>query len=243
VTKLLLLGGTSEARQIAAGLAASGVETTVSLAGATRDPAEYALPTRVGGFGGDDAFRIWLRENAITAVLDATHPFAGYVSDRTCRIAREEGLSYLQVLRPEWTPDAGDRWTMIGSEAEAARYIRPEDTIFLATGRQTLERFAGIEAAHVYCRQIDPPDRPFPFKSGSFVIGRPPFSIKAEVELFQRLGIDWLVVKNAGGTASRSKLDAARVLEIPVLMIRRPAPVDGPKVETVAEALAWVAGL
>ena len=115
--------------------------------------------------------------------------------------------------------------------------------MFLATGRQTLDQFANLEGRHLICRQIDPPDSPFPFPSGEYRIGRPPFSVADEVALFRELGVDWLVVKNAGGIASRSKLDAARQLELPVAMIRRPAQPDVPKLETVDEAIAWVRDL
>ena len=121
--------------------------------------------------------------------------------------------------------------------------IAPGSTVFLATGRQTLEAFAGLSRCRLICRQIDPPDGPFPFPNGEFLVGRPPFSEADEVALFERLGVDWLVVKNAGGTPSRTKLDAARVLGIKVAMIARPPRPDAAIVETEAEAMAWVRDL
>lgn len=216
---LLLLAGTGDARQIAKGLA--GGDVIASLAGATRGPAPLPIPTRVGGFGGEDGFRDFLDENGITAVLDATHPYAHRITDRSARICAELGLPFLQFLRPGWVAAPGDQWTEIAREEGAAALIPEGATVFLGTGRQTLERFANLTGRRVICRQIDPPEGPFPFPGGEFLIGRPPFSVEDEVALFDRLGVDWLVVKNAGGAASGTKLTAARHLGIPVLMIAR----------------------
>ncbi len=236
---LLLLAGTGEAKDIARGLADAGVTAIASLAGATRAPKPLALETRIGGFGGEVGFRNYLAEVGITAVLDATHPFADQITNRTARICAELGLPFIQFLRPEWTPDTGDVWTQIDREEDAASFVKHGQTVFLGTGRQTLDRFANLPDSRVICRQIDPPTGPFPFEGGEFLVGRPPFPVADEVALFQRLGVDWLVVKNAGGERSRTKLVAARQLSIPVLMIRRPQMPDGPKLTTVAAALDW----
>jgi precorrin-6A/cobalt-precorrin-6A reductase len=115
--------------------------------------------------------------------------------------------------------------------------------VFLGTGRQTLVRFANLAGCRVICRQIDPPDGPFPFAGGEFLIGRPPFSVADEAALFAALGVDWLIVKNAGGAASRTKLTAARQLGIPVLMIARPEQGSWPVVHDLDAALDWVARL
>ncbi len=238
---LLLLAGSGEARQIAAGLA--GGDVIASLAGATRAPAELPVPMRIGGFGGEAGFRAFLAEAGITAVLDATHPYARQITTRTAAVCAALGLPYLQYLRPPWHPEPGDRWTEIASEDDAATHIPMGATVFLGTGRQTLDRFANLVGCHVICRQIDPPDTPFPFAGGEYLVGRPPFSVADEVALFSRLGVDWLVVKNAGGVASRTKLTAACQLDIPVLMIARPPQGDWQIVDSVPAALEWARSL
>lgn len=240
---LLLLAGTGEVPQIAKALADKGVPAVASLAGVTRSPRATGLPTRHGGFGGEAGFRDYLRSEGITAVLDATHPFAHQISARSARVCKEVGLPYCQLLRAEWTPEEGDDWTFLDNEAEAADHIRVGSIVFLATGRQTLDRFGNLSQCRLICRQIDPPDRPFPFPNGEFLVGRPPFSVEDEIQLFSQLGVDWLVVKNAGGAAPRTKLIAARQLGIRVAMINRPPQPDAPRVSTVAEALAWVDAL
>lgn len=241
--KLLLLAGTAEARGLAARLAAAGVPAVASLAGVTRGAAPLAVPVRIGGFGGDAGFKRYLQAEAISHVVDATHPFATRVTARTARICGALGLGYLRLDRPAWEAGPGDNWREVGSEEEVAGIVPEGACVFVATGRGSLERLAGLEGRRVILRQIAPPDRPFPFAGGEFLIGRPPFSVEDEIATFTRLGVQWLVVKNAGGVASASKLEAARVLRLPVLMVARPpVPKGVAVVQDVAAAMDWVRG-
>ncbi|MGH1576972.1 cobalt-precorrin-6A reductase [Planktotalea sp.] len=238
---ILVLSGTREGRDIAADLHRSGIDVIASLAGATRSPRAQDVPTRSGGFGGAQGFKTYLKEHSISAVLDATHPFASAITERSARICAELGIPYCLYSRPAWRATEQDNWTMLGNETEAAQHVKAGEIIFLATGRKTLERFANLSNNYLICRQIDPPNGPFPFPNGEFLIGRPPFSIEDEVRLFKKLKIDWLIVKNAGGTASFSKLDAARELGLKVGMIERPAVPDALCVSTIEQAIEWSA--
>ena len=240
---ILLLAGTSEARRLAEELAARGVPALASLAGATREPAPLPLPTRHGGFGGAEGFAGFLESAAIAAVIDATHPFAARITARSCAVCAARGLPLLRLERPGWRPAYGDRWTFVTDEQEAVRLIPPDARIFLATGRQSLPHWAGLEARSVHLRVIDPPDRPLPFPGG-FVQGRPPFDASAEAALFADLRISHLVVKDSGASEARAKLDAARDLGLEVIVLRRPPPPRGlATVRTVEEALAWAVAL
>ncbi|MEM9496705.1 MAG: cobalt-precorrin-6A reductase [Pseudomonadota bacterium] len=235
---LLLLAGTREAREIAQRAQEDGITAVASLAGATREPTPLALPTRIGGFGGAPGFQQYVADHNISAVLDATHPFAHRISERTARLCAALGLPYCQLLRPPWPPEPD--WLMLEREEDLAPHVRAGETVFLATGRQTLDRFADLAHARVICRQIDPPDAPFPFPNGAYHVARPPFSQADEEALFTRLGVDWLVAKNAGGPAARAKLDAADRLGLRVALLARPPQPPGDKVRDVAEALIWM---
>ncbi|GKY87903.1 cobalt-precorrin-6A reductase [Sinisalibacter aestuarii] len=238
--KLLLLAGTSEARALAGRLADDPrVSVIASLAGATRDPAPLPVETRIGGFGGAAAQEEFMKSNGIEVVIDATHPFASRISHRTQAICDRLGLPWLQILRPGWQPVAGDRWRYVDDAEGAAQAIPQGAVAFAATGRQTLAAFAKRADVTLYLRQIDPPSSPFPLPTGGYVVGTPPFSIEDEMRLFKDLGVDVLVVKDAGGRAG-SKLDAARALGLPVIVIRRPGQPPGDKVASVAEALGWL---
>lgn len=240
--KTLLLAGSGEARQVARALAEAGAEVLASIAEAPRDPRPLPVPTRKGGFGGADGFLKVLKDQGISRVLDATHPFAHRITDRSARLCAEAGVPYLQLLRPPWVAGPGDNWQKIGSEAEAANFVPPGATVFLATGRQGLEGFANLAGREVICRQIVSAPGQFPFAGGRFLVGHPPFSVAEEVALFQELGVDVLVIRNAGGTGAMAKLVAARQLGLPVLMLARPPRPDAPMVETVTEAVAWALG-
>jgi len=238
--KLLLLAGTAEARALADRLAGDArFAVLASLAGETRTPHRLAVPVRIGGFGGDHAQEKFMRDEGIEAVVDATHPFAAQISARSAAICARLGLPCLQVLRPGWVPGAGDRWRFVDREEEVAAALPEGAVVFLATGRKTLDRFAGLEAHRVFCRRIDRAEGPCPLPNGQWIIGRAPFSIADEVALFRQLGVSALVVKDAGGTAD-AKLLAARELGLPVVLIRRPPPPPGDKAASVEAALGWL---
>lgn len=240
---LLLLAGTKEAKQIAWGLADTGQSVLASLAGATRHPEPLPVPTRIGGFGGEDGFRQTVTAQGITAVLDATHPFATQISTRTARVCSEMAMPYAQVVRPAWTPDVGDNWVSISAPADADGHLPNDAVVFLATGRQTLTQYGMLAGRTTLVRVIDPPNAPLPFENGEYVIGRPPFTVKSEATLFRELRVTHLVAKNAGGTGGRAKLDAARAIGLPVLMLKRPPMPNSRCFETAQDALKWAVSI
>lgn len=239
--KVLLLAGTSEAADIAKHMVGNErVSATASLAGVTRAPKDLGLPMRIGGFGGAEEFAAYLKDKNVDIVIDATHPFASRMTQRTVRICRELGVKYLLVQRPGWVLEAGDKWFPVKNTEAVKALIPAGSTVFLATGRQTLAQFAGMRDCRILCRVIDPPQSEFPFENGRFVIGRPPFSVREEVDFFQSEGVDWVVVKNSGGERSKSKLIAARELGLPVAMIEREDVPDCEVVSTAEEACEWL---
>nr|WP_246849212.1 cobalt-precorrin-6A reductase [Rubellimicrobium arenae] len=236
----MLLSGTSEARRLAERLAAAKVPAWASLAGATRTPAPLPIPTRQGGFGGDEGFARFVTSHGIGAVIDATHPFAARITARTHRICSELGIPLLRLERPGWQPGPADRWTFVADESEAKRRLPPEAVVFLATGRQSLPAWSGLAVRRVHLRVIDPPAGPFPFPGG-FVQARAPFDLASEIDQFRRLGVTHLVAKDSGAGDARPKLDAARALGLEVMLLRRPPVPPGLHVvPTVDEALAWI---
>lgn len=242
--KLLLLAGSGESRRLARALEQrDGLWLDARLARPMRG-ARFPVAAGVGGFGGEAGFRRYLAEQAPDAIIDATHPYAEGITARTARVARELGLPLLHYERPPWRPERGDAWVEIDAP-EDCREIVPEGAcVFLGTGRAGLERFACLEGRRVICRQLDAADGPFPFEGGEFLVSVPPFTAAEEARLFHRLGVDWLVVKNAGGEGARPKLEAARALELPVAMLRRPPEPEGvTRAETLEAALDWVAAL
>lgn len=247
---VLILGGTAEARGLAAGLSGrSGLRLTTSLAGRVSRPRMPAGEVRVGGFGGADALAQWLRAHAVDAVIDATHPFAEAISANAARAAAQTGIPLLALRRPGWEAVPGDRWHGAACLAEAAAVLPalagPGGRIFLTTGRQGLAAFAApaLDGLWFLLRSVESPGPPLPRRI-RVLLDRGPYSVSGETALLQDHRIDVLVTKDSGGRATAAKLVAARTLGLPVVVVRRPpTPTGVPVVPDVAGALSWVSGL
>ena len=239
--RVLLLGGTAEARALAAALH-PGVEVISSLAGRVPDPAMPVGRVRVGGFGGAAAMRRWLRESRVDAVVDATHPFAEAITARTARLCDELGVPHLVLVRPAWPP--GDA-VVVKSNTEAAEAVarRGYARVFLTTGRSGVAVFAASDAWFLIRAVTDPDARTLPLKH-LVLLSRGPYRYEDELALIRRHRIEVLVTKNSGGEMTRAKLAAAATLGIDVLMVDRPPLGEGMStVGTVEEAREWLAGV
>lgn len=226
---VLILGGTSEARELAALLAASGAARVLSsLAGRVSRPALPAGEVRTGGFGGTTGLASWLREHRPAVVVDATHPYAATMSAHAVAACAAEGVPLLGLARPPWSAGAGDDWREAGSLREAAAMVGSlGQRAFITTGRQGLDAFAPVTGVHFLVRCVDPPAGPVP-ASCDVLLARGPYDAAAELSLMRSAGVDVLVTKNSGGPQTSGKLAAARELAIPVIMVSRPPPPDYP---------------
>ncbi len=241
MTRLLLLGGTAEGRALAARLHPD-VDIVSSLAGRVPDPALPVGPVRVGGFGGVDGLRRWLRDERIDAVVDATHPFAATMTAHAAQVCGELRVPYLVLARPPWDPGAA---IMAASDAQAAEAVARQrySRVFLTTGRSAVRAFADSDAWFLIRAVTAPGDVTLP-RRHRLVLSRGPYHYDDELALLREHRIDALVTKNSGGEMTRAKLDAAAALHIPVVMVARPQlPAGVTTVGTVEEAAAWVAGL
>jgi precorrin-6A/cobalt-precorrin-6A reductase len=237
---ILVLGGTAEARELAAALVRRGVRVVSSLAGRVANPRLPEGEVRVGGFGGSDGLATWLVDNGATAVIDATHPFAKWISAAAVAGAAAAGVPLLRLQRPGWQPEPGDDWHWAASVSDAAALLPAlGERVFLTTGRQGLTAFAHLDALWFLVRCVDPPAPPLP-ASVTVILGRGPYTVDGELELMHSHRIDVLVTKDSGGDLTRAKLTAARTLGIPVVIVRRPPAPDTAAVPTVDAALSWV---
>ncbi len=236
--RLLLLGGTGEARDVAAALHPR-IEVISSLAGRVPDPALPVGQVRIGGFGGAEGLRNWLFDNGIDAVVDATHPFAATITAHAACACRELGTPHLLLARAAWP--AGDA-IVVGSDAQAAEVVAENGCarVFLTTGRSGTRAFTDLDAWFLI-RAVTAPDAGALPRRHELVLSRGPYRYADEVDLMRRYRIDALVTKNSGGDMTRAKLDAARELGVTVVMVDRPNLPDGVDVvSTVDDAIAWV---
>jgi precorrin-6A/cobalt-precorrin-6A reductase len=239
---ILVLGGTTEARELAARLTeVPGVRVTTSLAGRVSRPGARDGDVRVGGFGGADGLAAWLREHRADAVADATHPFAAGITANAARAAAATGVPDVVLRRPGWTAGPGDVWHPVASLAEAAEVLpRLGRRVFLTTGRLGLAAFAELSSLHFLVRSVEPPGPPMPPRT-RVLLARGPFTVAGETALLREHRIDVLVTKDSGGEATSAKLTAARALGVPVVVVRRPPLPEGvlavPDVATALDRL------
>ena len=245
--RLLILGGTGEgaalARATSSGAALAGrLEVVTSLAGRTRAPAAVPGEVRVGGFGGADGLADYLVRQRIDLVVAATHPFAATISANARDACARAGVGRLILARPPWRRRPDDRWIEVDDAAQAAAELADRGgRAFLTVGVKELHHFGRLESVLCLVRLIEPPAAPPPLADHVVVSGRGPFTVAGERRLLTAHRIDVVVSKASGGDATYAKIAAAREMELPVIMVRRPPAPQGERVTSVAAALAWIA--
>ena len=241
MTRVLILGGTGDARRLASRAATAGFEVISSLAGRTTTPEHAAGEMRVGGFGGADGLAVYLRAEGVELLVDATHPFADRISANAAAAAAATGIPRLLLERPRWEEAQGDRWIRVES-ADAAAMALPElaQRVFLAIGRQELAAFAPLEHLWFLSRMIEAPGAETPRPPGELLLDRGPFSEEGERALMRTHRIEVLVTRNSGGEETYPKIAAARALGLPVVMIDRPHLPASDVVDGPTAALTWL---
>ncbi|MCU1780729.1 cobalt-precorrin-6A reductase [Pseudomonas sp. 14P_5.3_Bac1] len=221
--RILLLGGVTEALAIARTL---GPEHIYSLAGVGRVPTDLSCHVRVGGYGGAEGLAQFVRDENISLILDATHPYAAQISRNAAQAARLCDIPCWALRRPAWQPQAGDDWREVSDWAELVAALKPFKRPLFTLGREPLQHLDEIPADQFWTlRALDV----YPGNARCEVIGaRGPFLLEDERALFERRGIDVLISKNSGSAATEPKLEVARELGMPVLVLKRPvlAAVD-----------------
>jgi len=243
---ILLLGGTAEARELAVLLQADGARFVSSLAGRVAQPRLPVGAVQIGGFGGVSGLRAYLAEQRVTAVIDATHPFAEGMSRNAAAACAADGIPLLRLERPGWSSAPGaDGWHWVADHEEAATLAaslghRP----FLTVGRQALGHFVEpLERHHAVARVVDSPNVVLP-ASWTLILSRGPYSVESERAVFDEHRVDVLVTKDSGGTYTWAKMQVAAETGTPVVIVRRSAaPAEVLTVSDPAAAAAWVADL
>lgn len=241
--RLLILGGTADANRLAAAVAREPrIDAVLSYAGRTESPRPPPIASRIGGFGGVAGLVNYLREQAIDRVVDATHPFAAQMSAHAVEACAIAGVKLLALERGPWQRQSGDHWIDVDNiEAAVAALAGTPRRVFLGIGRQNLAAFAA-QPQHAYLvRLVDPPRGVLPLPNADIVVARGPFDRAGDRGLLQRFGADLVVAKNAGGDAAVAKIEAARDLGLPLVMIRRPCVPARPVVDSVDQVMEWLA--
>ena len=219
--KILILGGTKEAAELAAELVGKGHDVTTSLAGRTREPKPLQGKTRTGGFGGASGLAAYLSDGKFDLLIDATHPFARQISENAVKAALQSGIPIETRNRPLWKKEPGDTWVEVNSLDEANKMIPADARVLLALGSQYLDRFYSRNDVFFLVRMVDPPDQAHDFVNWELLIARPSPNWREERKLLENHHITHIVCRNSGGTGAYAKIEAARALGLPVIMIGR----------------------
>jgi precorrin-6A/cobalt-precorrin-6A reductase len=240
--RLLILGGTSEASALARRIADEpGVVATLSLAGATANPAPTPIPQRIGGFGGAKGLAAYLEAERVGAVVDATHPFASHISANAVTACRATHTPLIVFTRPPWRREPGDRWVEVATIEEAVNALGAQPrTAFLTQGRLQLTAFARAPQHRYIVRAIDRPAEIGALPDCRLILARGPFSIADELALMQRERIETLVTKNSGGRATYAKIEAARALDVEVVVVSRPPAPNAETLYDLDAVVAWI---
>jgi precorrin-6A/cobalt-precorrin-6A reductase len=241
--RVLILGGTSEARALAARTAElPDIDAVLSLAGRTREPQAQPIATRIGGFGGIDGLCAYLRAERIERVIDATHPFAEQMSRHAAVACAPLGIPLLILTREPWRRQPGDDWTEVDDIDAAVRVLgEAPRRVFLTIGRLGLAPFAGAQQHFYLTRTIDPPDDLAGLPNHRLILARGPFALEDEERLMREASIDVLVTKNSGGRATYAKMLAARRLGLPAIIVTPPQRPDVPIVHDIDAAIHFIA--
>ncbi len=246
MTRVLLLGGTTEAGDIARELAAAGVTGVFSYAGRTATPIAQPMPTRVGGFGGVDGLAEYVRREGITHVIDATHPFANQISSNAIEACGQTNTPLIVYAREPWVAGPDDKWQHVRTVEQAAAALPDSPArIFLAIGRQHLRAFADQPQHSYLLRLVDAPENPLPLPDVEIVLARGPFTTEGDLALLRSRRITHVVARNSGGEGAKAKLEAAHALGLPVIMIDRPS-INRPGLperrtaQSVEEIMHWL---
>lgn len=236
--RILLLGGTVDARKLAEHLACvPGLTVISSLAGRVNEPRLPEGMVRVGGFGGVAGLASYLVDEGVAIVVDATHPYAKNMSRNAELACNQAAIPLVVFERPPWEPNEQDRWCRVdGVQAAAAVVDGKDNRVFLSIGRQELAAFSDCKHAWFLIRSIDEPVAKLPARS-ELILRRGPFSMDDELELFRKEAINLVVSKNSGGPSTFAKIEAARALQVPVVMIDRPKKHTIPTLSRLDEVL------
>jgi precorrin-6A/cobalt-precorrin-6A reductase len=218
---ILILGGTAEASKLAARLVAHGHRVISSLAGRTRDPAKLEGEVRIGGFGGARGLTGYIARENVSLLIDATHPFATQISDNALVAAASTKIPFVRLERPAWHARPGDKWTSVTSLEEAVSAIPARARVLLALGRQHIAPFSRRGDVHFVVRMIDPPETPLDLIDFELELSKPG-KVEDETAFLTKKRLSHIVCRNSGGSASYTKIKAARDLGLPVIMIDRP---------------------
>ena len=238
---ILILVGTGDGLQLAKELGLHAeFNIYIFVDNRSRLRSDLKVAGEISTLRNEDFFHRFLIENGIEYLIDASHPFDKEITELCKRVSKLADIKLTHFLRPPWIPTIDDNWTSVRTLDEAAKTIPDGSNVFIATGRIGLEKFSKLTSSKLFIRRLDNVKMHCPLDNGKFIYGDPPFSLKDEISLFRSLKINILVIKNVGGDGSFVKVEAARAINISVIMIERPQKPWVNGIDTIPGIFKWM---
>ena len=238
---ILILVGTGDGLQLAKELGLHAeFNIYIFVDNRSRLRSDLKVAGEISTLRNEDFFHRFLIENGIEYLIDASHPFDKEITELCKRVSKLADIKLTHFLRPPWIPTIDDNWTSVRTLDEAAKTIPDGSNVFIATGRIGLEKFSKLTSSKLFIRRLGKVKMHCPLDNGKFIYGDPPFSLKDEISLFRSLKIDVLIIKNVGGEGSFAKVEAARAMNISVIMIERPQKSWVNGIDTIPGIFKWM---
>jgi precorrin-6A/cobalt-precorrin-6A reductase len=234
--KVLILGGTRDARETADLLFDQGFDVTTSLAGITQHPVMPKGRVRVGGFGGAGGLHNALVDGQFEAVVDATHPFATAISVNLNKAMNGLTIKHLRIVREAWVSGRSDTWTNVSSAVEAANSLPTGAHVFLTIGRKDVGCFVSRVDLSGVVRCVERPSVAVHDRWG-LIKGMAGTSVADEMKLMRENCFTHVVSKNSGGLSAWAKIEASARLSLPVVMIAPPTKTGGSICHSASDVL------
>ncbi len=249
---IFLAAGTQDGRELAGVLLAAGYEVTASVVSRY---GEELLAKYPGLHVNDqpldeDGLTSYLQQNKIRLFVDASHPYAANVSKNAMNACRRLSLPYIRYERQS-VPVEYERTFRVESYEEAAeKAAELGQNVFLTTGSRNVKAFTESPnmTGHTVTARVLPTAEVIAEMTSlgltpkNIVAMQGPFSTELNVALYRQYGADVVVTKNSGALGGTdTKLEAARALGLPVVLIDRPKVRYDAMAESFDEVLEFVA--
>lgn len=219
--KILILGGIKEASHLAEKLVSEGHDVVTSLAGRTKEPKPIKGKTRIGGFGGVIGLVEYLEKNKIELLIDCTHPFAKQISANAIKAAKLANIKLEVHTRTPWHQHENDIWISVKDLEEARDKIPPKARVLLALGSQYIDLFKTRHDVFFLVRMVDEPKQQLSLPNHKLLLGKPSSDWRQEKQVLEENQITHIICRNSGGTGAYAKIEAARNMQMPVIIVNR----------------------
>lgn len=256
--KVLIFGGTTEGRLLASFCAEHQISSWISV---TTSYGEMVLPKSpflkvIRAAMDQEQMEAFLQENKITAVFDATHPYAALVTKNSALACEKTGVAYYRVLRDSLRHEKEDgcfREDMVWVESveAAVQYLMNRSgRVLVTTGSKELRHFTRLDSfeQRIFARVLPSSSvlsacEAMGFSGSHLIAMQGPFGTELNRAMLCQLSIQYLVTKEAGSAGGfLEKIEAAKSCNIQSVVIGRPAEEKGISLSEAEEILSSIRG-